>query len=179
MKLNSVVSKYSKALFDVTYKNGKSGEIAQEISQLTQCFKKEETSFFSNPFISQSDKLTALKSSLEGRVSVETMNFMSLLAEKNRIGLLSDIAQNYSTLVQEAAGITKGKIYAPIQLDPSYISQVESAVSKTLNKKITLVFEKDENLIAGYKVQVGSWTIDDSAQIHLKIIKDELTKRGL
>jgi F-type H+-transporting ATPase subunit delta len=179
MKSNDVVKKYSKALFDVTYSNGKSGEVAQQLNELSKCFTKQELQFFSNPFNAQADKQSVIKNSLEGKASVEVINFICLLSEKNRMSFLNEISTAYTSLVHEAAGITKGKIFSAVLLEESFISQVEHAVSQTLNKKITLTFEKDEKLLAGYKVQVGSWTLDDSAQIHLKIIKDELMKRGL
>lgn len=179
MKSNVVTSKYAKALFDVTYANGKSGEVATQLLEVSKAFNASAVTFFSNPFNSQADKLAVINNTLEGKASPEVINFMNLLVDKDRVGLVAEIAKEYSTLVQSAAGITKGKIYAAVPLEQSYISQVEATVSKTLNRKIELSFEKDEKLIAGYKVQVGGWTLDDSANTHLKILKEELMKRGL
>jgi F-type H+-transporting ATPase subunit delta len=180
MKSNVVTAKYAKALFDVTYANGKSGEVATQLLELAKAFDNASTiTFFENPFNVHADKLTVLNNTLEGKATPEVINFMTLLVDKNRMGLVSEMAKEYSTLVQSAAGITKGKIYSSVQLDAAYIQQVEATVSKTLNRKIELSFEKDESLIAGYKVQVGGWTLDDSANTHLKILKEELMKRGL
>lgn len=179
MKSNVVTSKYAKALFDVTYANGKSGEVATQLLEVSKAFNPAAVTFFSNPFNAHADKLAVINNTLEGKASPEVINFMNLLVDKDRVGLVAEIAKEYSTLVQSAAGITKGKIYSAVQLDQSYISQVEATVSKTLNRKIELSFEKDEKLIAGYKVQVGGWTLDDSANTHLKILKEELMKRGL
>ncbi len=179
MKSNAVTAKYAKALFDVTYANGKSGEVATQLLEISKAFDQSATTFFENPFNSHADKLAVINNTLEGKTSAEVINFMNLLVDKNRMGLVAEIAKEYSTLVQSAAGITKGKIYSSVQLDPAYVSQVEATVSKTLNRKIELSFEKDESLLAGYKVQVGGWTLDDSAKTHLKILKEELMKRGL
>ncbi|MBC7752758.1 MAG: ATP synthase F1 subunit delta [Moraxellaceae bacterium] len=180
MKSNVVTSKYAKALFDVTYANGKSGEVATQLLELAKAFNNASTvTFFENPFNVHADKLSVMNNTLEGKALPEVINFMILLVDKNRMALVSDIAKEYSTLVQSAAGITKGKIYSSIVLDSTYVQQVEATVSKTLNRKIELTFEKDESLIAGYKVQVGGWTLDDSANTHLKILKEELMKRGL
>jgi F-type H+-transporting ATPase subunit delta len=179
MKSNVVTSKYAKALFDVTYANGKSGEVATQLLEISKAFNPSAVTFFSNPFNAHADKLAVINNTLEGKTSPEIINFMNLLVDKDRVGLVAEIAKEYSTLVQSAAGITKGKIYSAVQLDQAYIQQVEATVSKTLNSKIELTFEKDERLIAGYKVQVGGWTLDDSANTHLKILKEELMKRGL
>ncbi len=179
MKSNTVAVKYAKSLFDVTYENGKSGEVATQLMEISKAFDKSVMVFFENPFNLNQDKIAAVKNTLEGKVSPEVLNFMALLIDKNRMGLMSEISREYSTQVQAAAGITKGKIFSATLLEPSYIQQVEAAVSKNLGRKIELSFEKDDSLIAGYKVQVGGWTLDDSINTQLKTLKEELMKRGL
>lgn len=179
MKSNVVTLKYAKALFDVTYANGKSGEVAAQLLEISKIFNTNSIVFFENPMNSPGDKLSVVNNTLEGKASTEVINFINLLVDKNRIGLIQEIAKEYSTLVQTAAGITKGKIYAATDLNKEFVNQVEDTVSKTLNRKIELTFEKDEALLAGYKVQVGGWTLDDSVSTHLKTLKEELMKRGL
>ncbi len=179
MKSNVVTSKYAKALFDVTYENGKSGEVASQLLEISKAFDANSTAYFENPFNAHADKLNVINFTLEGKVSPEVINFMNLLVDKNRVGLASEIAKEYSSLVQSAAGITKGKIYSAVPLDTAFVQKVEETVSKTLNRKIELTTEKDETLLAGYKVQVGGWTLDDSVSTHLKTLKEELMKRGL
>ena len=90
-----------------------------------------------------------------------------------------EISKELTTLVQASAGITKGKLFSAVEVSPEFLKQVEAQASKALNKQVELVFEKDSSLIAGYKVQVGGWTLDDSAEAHLRILKDELMKKGL
>ncbi|MBC7458277.1 MAG: ATP synthase F1 subunit delta [Bdellovibrionaceae bacterium] len=180
MKSNVVTAKYAKALFDVTYANGKSGEVATQLLELAKAFNNTSTvTFFDNPFNAHADKLAVLNNTLENKAYPEVINFMMLLVDKNRMGLIAEMAKEYSTLVQSAAGITKGKIFSATLLNEAFVSQVEATVSKTLNRKIELAFEKDETLIAEYKVQVGGWTLDDSVKTHLKTLKEELMKRGL
>jgi F0F1-type ATP synthase delta subunit len=52
-------------------------------------------------------------------------------------------------------------------------------LSQTLNKKVKLSVQKDASLLSGYKVTVGGWTLDDSAQFHLNKIKEDISKRGI
>jgi len=176
---NPVVQKYAKALFDVTYDKGTSGEGAQQLTEISKAFSSDVLSFFGNPFNSLENKVSIVRSTFEGKAIPEVFNFLCLLAENNRMGLLSDIARDYSAQVQLAAGITKGKLFSAVEISQEFLKQVEAQASKTLGKKVELVFEKDPSLVAGYKVQVGGWTMDDSADAHLRILKDELLKKGL
>lgn len=179
MTNETLIKKYSKALFEVTYEKGTAGESAQQLLEVSKAFSEDVVLFFKNPFNQMENKLSVAKSAIEGKVSVEVFNFICLLVEKNRVGLISEMAKDFSTLVQSSAGITKGKLFAATNVSAEFIKQVEEQASKTLGKKVELTFEKDQALIAGYKVQVGGWTMDDSAEAHLRILKEELIKKGL
>jgi F-type H+-transporting ATPase subunit delta len=174
-----VVEKYAKAFFDVAYEKGAAGEFAQQIAEISKAFAPDVVAFFKNPFNSTENKLAVAKSAIEGKCSVEVYNFICTLVEKNRVGALHEISKELATMVLSAAGITKGKLFSAIEVSPEFLKQVEAQASKALNKKVELSFEKDATLIAGYKVQVGGWTLDDSAEAHLRILKDELMKKGL
>ncbi len=174
-----VVDKYAKAFFEVTYEKGIAGECALQLAEISKAFTADVVSFFKNPFNSLDNKLSAAKSAIEGRCSVETFNFICTLVERNRVGAMLEISKELTMMVQAAAGITKGKLFSAAEVSPEFLKQVEVAASKALNKKVELSFEKDSSLIAGYKVQVSGWTLDDSADAHLRILKDELMKKGL
>ena len=176
---DAVVEKYAKSFFDVTYNKGTAGNCAKEISEIVKAFTPDVVSFFKNPFNSLETKLSTAKNAIEGKCSVETYNFICLLVEKNRVGAMLEISKELTTLVQASAGITKGKLFSAAEVSPEFLKQVEAQASKALGKQVELGFEKDSSLIAGYKVQVGGWTLDDSAEAHLRILKDELMKKGL
>jgi len=179
MSSNNVVKKYSKALFDVAYAKGIAGDAGQQLNEVSKAFTEDVVKFFSNPFNQAEQKMTVAKSALEGKCLPEVYNFVVTLVQNERVSLLKDIAKDFGSLVQASAGITKGKLFCSQEVSADFIKQVEEKASKALNKKVELVFEKNPNLLAGYKVEVAGWTMDDSAQAHLKILKDDLIKRGL
>lgn len=179
MSANSVVVKYAKSLFDVTYQKGLAGDVGQQLNELTKVFTKDVVAFFESPFNSAENKITVVKNALEGKVSAEAFNFILTLVQNDRVALFEGIAKEFSSLVQASAGITKGKLYSAQEVSAEFLKNVEATVSKSLGKKVELSFEKNPHLVAGFKVEVGGWTMDDSAQAHLKILKDNLLKRGL
>lgn len=179
MSSNNVVNKYAKSLFDVTYTKGVAGDVGQQLNELTKAFTEDVVRFFDNPFNQTDQKLMVAKSTLEGKCLPETFNFIVALVQNERVSLLNDISKEFNALVQASAGITKGKLFAAQEVSAEFLKQVEDKASKALNKKVELVFEKNPGLLAGYKVEVAGWTMDDSAQVHLKILKDDLIKRGL
>jgi len=179
MSSNNIVNKYAKSLFDVTYAKGIAGDVGQQLNEITKAFSSETIHFFNSPFNQSEHKVTAIKSALEGKCLPEVFNFFVTIVQNDRVSLLKDVSKEFNVLVQESAGITKGKLYSSQEVSGEFIKQVEEKTSKALNKKVELTFEKKADLLAGYKVEVAGWTLDDSAQAHLKILKDDLIKRGL
>lgn len=179
MSSNNIVTKYAKSLFDVTYAKGLAGEVGQQLQEISKVFDKEAMTFFSSPFNSNDSKQAVAKAALEGKCSAETFNFILTLVQNDRVNLLSEMSKEFGELVLKSAGITKGKLFCSQDVSADFLKAVEDKATKALGKKVELVFEKDTALVAGYKVEVAGWTLDDSAQAHLKILKDELIKRGI
>lgn len=180
MSADAVVNKYSNALFGATEANKNTEAIAAELEQITQLFSKDEVvQFFKSPFNSSDTKVMVAKSALEGKCSAETFNFLITIVEKERVSFLSLINNSFQALARAKSGETEGVLYVSGETTEGFRAQVEASLSKTLNKKVRLSVEKDPGLLSGYKVSVGGWTINDSAQFHLNKIKEDISKRGI
>lgn len=180
MSADVLVQKYSQALFEATEAGKKTAVVAAELGQVTAIFSAADViSFFSSPFNSIDNKIMVAKSALEGKCSPETFNFMITLVEKERVAFLTRINEAFQTLVYAQGGETEGTLFVTGEASDSFKAQVEAKVSATLNKKVKLTVAKDAGLLSGYKVTVGGWTMDDSAQFHLNKIKEDISKRGI
>lgn len=180
MSADALIEKYSRSLFEATESGRNTEIIASEMQEIAKIFSQEDVvTFFKSPFNSTDTKTMVAKSTLEGKCSAETFNFMILLVENERVGLLAQINQNFQALLRSKGGETEGTLYVAAATTEAFKSQVEAGISKSLNKKVKLKVETDPALISGYKVTVGGWTMDDSAQYHLNKIKEDILKRGI
>ena len=180
MSANPVVQKYSQALFDAVSTSGKAPTVASELMALTKIFSEESvTSFFASPFNSADNKIMVAKAALEGKCSPETFNFIITLVQKERMALFAEINESFQTAVRAMSGETEGVLYTATDASPDFKAQVETKVSEVLKRKVRLKAEKDSSLLSGFKVTVGGWTLDDSAQFHLNKLKEDISKRGM
>jgi F-type H+-transporting ATPase subunit delta len=180
MSNDAVVQRYSQALFVATEANKTTDVVAGEMDQLAKIFSQSEaTTFFDSPFNAVDTKVMVAKSTLEGKCSHESFNFMVTLVEKERVSFLAQINEAYQSLVRAKGGETEGTLYVAFDISEGFKAQVETKVSQALNKKVKLNVEKDPALLSGFKVQLGGWTMDDSTQFHLNKIKDDISKRGI
>lgn len=180
MSADTIVQKYSQALFATTEANKKTDVVASELNALVKTFTQEDSvGFFSSPFNSVDNKVMVAKSALEGKCAPETFNFLITVVEKERVALLSEINEAYQALARAKGGETEGTLYVAADVSDSFKAAVEAKLSQSFNKKVKLTVKKDSSLLSGYKVQLGGWTMDDSAQFHLNKIKEDISKRGI
>ena len=178
MSALNLATKYAQSLFDVVGKEDRQNTL-KEMQQLSTVFTPDVLTFFTSPYNLPENKKSAINAALEGKTSATTYNFIVTLVENDRLGFWTRIVTAYEKLVLASSGTTKGTLWAASEVGPEFIKKVEDQATKAIGQKVELKFEKKPDLIAGFKVQVGGWTLDDSAAAHLRILKNELMKRGL
>lgn len=178
MSALNLISKYAQSLFDVTDQATRA-KVLSELQQLTSVFSDDVVGFFSSPNNTIENKKTVVNAAIEGKASVETFNFIHTLIANDRLAFFQRIVQEYEKIVLASEGSTKGTLWAATEVGADFIKRVEDQAAKAVGRKVELKFEKSPELLAGFKVQVGGWTLDDSAAAHLRILKDELMKKGL
>lgn len=180
MSAAALIQKYSHALLEAAELSKNTEVIASELEAVVAIFSQEESRvFFDSPFNSTDVKIMVAKSALEGKCSAETFNFIITVVERERVSFLASINESFQALVRAKSGETEGVLFTAGEASDEFRARIESGISKTLGKKVKLRVEKDGSLLSGYKVTVGGWMMDDSAQFHLNKIKDDILKRGI
>lgn len=181
MKVNEVSKRYAKALLAVTKQKGISAKAYSELQAIADSFKSDASiaAYFENPMISSAQKTEAVKSALSGKnLSEEVVNALLLMADKHRIQLLPEVAQAFQGFLDIEEGVTRGTVRSAQPLSADAQKELESKVSKILNKKIVLTYQQDPKLLGGAVAQVGGWTFDDSIETHLTKLNEELNRRA-
>jgi F-type H+-transporting ATPase subunit delta len=180
MSSEQIIKKYSEALFSSTEENKTSDIVSTELSQVVKLFTETSTlTFFCSPFNTTDNKTMVAKSALEGKCSPELFNFIVTLVQNERVAFLNEINEGFQLLVRSKGGQTEGILSVAGEISDQFKTQVEEKLSKQLNKKVKLTVKKDATLLSGYKISVAGWVFDDSAQMHLSKIKEEILKRGI
>ncbi len=181
MRVSEISKRYAKALLAVAKQKGIHSQVIAELQAVVKSFTEDGSvkNYFENPMVSSDQKITAVKVALTGKgVSEEVMNTLVLLAQKNRMNILAEMAQAYRDLLDLEEGITRGVVRSAQPLSAEAQKEVEQKINKVLNKKIVLTFEQDSKLLGGVVASVGGWTFDDSIDTHLKKLNEELNRRA-
>lgn len=180
MKSSILAQRYAKALFGLSIDNKTQDKVLDDLRVLRDMFQKEKeiSLFFNSPVVSPTQKSAAVEKALEGRVSApEILQFVSLLAKKDRLAIFSDVVDAFQAEVDASNNVCRGTVRSTTALGPNERERIEKTVEGVLKKKVIMTYRVDPSVIGGLVAQVGSHTFDDSLSTHLKRMSEELKRR--
>ena len=133
--------------------------------------------FFNHVLIENEKKIQLLDQSFKGNVDQYVLNFLKLLVQSRRIRYIDDIVKSYINLSNQYLGIEEGTIYTPYKLTDQQIQDIEKAISKKENKKVTLKLSIDSSLLGGIKVQIANRIYDGTIKNKVEMLKKELLRK--
>ncbi|MCS4504946.1 ATP synthase subunit delta [wastewater metagenome] len=95
-------------------------------------------------------------------------NLVHLLIDNSRLQVLPEIAAQYRDLRADAERTVEARLVAAQAVDEDVRARLESALSKRLDRTVTLTAEIDESLLGGAVIRAGDLVIDGSVQGRLK-----------
>ena len=99
---------------------------------------------------------------------------LHLLLQRDRIGLVPQIARAYGDLVDRREGVAKARITTSVALGDAQQKDLVQRLERSSRMKIRATFTVDPSLIGGAKVQVGDRLIDASLRNQLDDLARQL-----
>lgn len=179
---NIVSRRYAKALFALGKKQGEEqlAQFGKELTELAEVLSAsaEGMRFFRNPLFSPAEKKAVLAKLLDDAgVDQMVRNFCELLADKDRVEFLPEIAADYQTMLDEAQGVVRGELITAYALNDGRKDELKQRLEKQVGAKLVLDFETDESILGGVMLKIGDKVLDASLNAQLQMLKDQI-KRG-
>ena len=172
---NETSERYALALFELANENSELDKIEQNIIQLLNiCLhNKEFNNFLKNPtYQVEVQKEVFKKISKYMKFEKTFENFLNLIISKRRVYFLDKILERFIKLSSNKKGKVDAVLISSKDLTKTELNSINDEISKTIKSKVDFLFKKDENLISGIKIQLGSLLIDTSISNKLKRIKN-------
>lgn len=103
-----------------------------------------------------------------------TRNFLSVVLEHGRMGILSELIEGYETLLHERLGIAVAEVTSARALDDLEKEQIQRALRARTGKQVRVSYAQDASLIAGVVARIGSTIYDGSVRGQLDRLRAEL-----
>lgn len=172
--------RYAKALLSLGQEDGQYAEYGQNLQEFAS-FCSANKEFFrvvSNRLFSVEERKNVLEVVLGKSLFPDVVkNFLRLLLDKNRIGVVQEITDYYSKLTDEISGITRADIITAKPLKTDALDRLEKALAGLTSKDVKMEVKENESLIGGIIVKIGDLVLDGSIKAQLEGLKESL-KRG-
>jgi F-type H+-transporting ATPase subunit delta len=101
-------------------------------------------------------------------------NFISILADRNRLPILEEIITEYRRLMDKRLGIVRARVTSAHALDSTQQQELASKLQQITGKQVRMEVATDPALIGGVVAQVGSTIYDGSVRQQLEVFKSRL-----
>jgi len=163
---------YAKAAFDFA----KNAELVDSwMKQLTVSAGIASINEIAESFSSPTKNNDQLVSILVGNDADEGYkNFVSLMADNNRLALLPDVVNVYKYISDQDAKSLSADVFTAVELNQDQLESIKSSLSKRTDKTVNLNQHIDTSLLSGARIVAGDLVIDGSLKAKLEKLKTEL-----
>jgi len=161
---------YATALYTAAVKSSSLDIVAKGINSLNEVYHKDAklSAILSAPTLSPEDKsqiVAELQKHTGGAdKDITIKNFLTTLADYNRLGLLKGVCEKFGELMSAARGEIEMTVTSAAALDSKTLSRLEAAVAKSQyvgqGKKLKVTNKVNSDILGGLVVEIGDRTID-------------------
>ncbi|MBZ5644183.1 MAG: ATP synthase F1 subunit delta [Acidobacteriia bacterium] len=169
--MKALAERYAGALVDVALENKQADQIKQELAQFAAMVRESDElrSFLANPSIARASKHAAIEQLVMRMGASRTLrNYLFVIVDQRRAGLLIEIEQAFSALLDARQGITQATVTSAAELTDLERAEMNAALVKLTGKKVQAKFSTDTALIGGAVVRIGSTIYDGSVRAQLE-----------
>lgn len=177
--MSVVTSRYARAFADVVV-GGKldASRTLQELQTIVSTYQSssELRKVWESPAIPAEQKRRLLDAIVRGEaLSRPVRNFVAVLIDHRRIPLIAEMAKDFEKELNSRLGFAEAQITSARELGPAERRALEAQVEKLIGKKVRARYDRDESILGGAIVQVGSTIYDGSVKGQLERIREQLS----
>ena len=172
-----VSERYALSLYEVAAEGDKQKQFLDELTAVWKVFAHEPDflKMLLTPSIAADDKHKVLRAAFEGRIETYLLNFLMLITEKGRVGLIHSMREAYKEHYYFENGIVEVRAITAKPLSAALAEKLKAKMSAVTGKQVVLETSVDESILGGIVVKLGGEQFDTSLRTRLNEIAARLT----
>jgi F-type H+-transporting ATPase subunit delta len=169
--VKALAERYAGALVDVAIENKQADQVKQELADFAARVRESPDlqAFLANPSIARMAKHSAIEAIVTRMGASRTLrNYLFVIVDQRRAGMLIEIQEAFSRLLDARQGITQAKVTSATELTAQERAELGAALAKLTGEKVQAHYTTDAALIGGSVVQIGSTIYDGSVRTQLE-----------
>ena len=172
---STIARPYAEAVFRLADANGKLADWSVALANLSAVAADARVqAAVASPSLSAAQVAGLFLAILSGKLSGDAENFVRVLAENGRLGVLSEIRAQYEVLKNEREGTLEADIRSAFDLDAAQLADLVARLEKKTGRKVRAKVSVDASLIGGVRIALGDKVIDGSARAQLGALENAL-----
>src|SRR5438067_8423561 len=175
----SVVNIYARAFADVVIdKRLDPTKTLDEVEQIAALFRESKAlrEVWETPSIPAEQKRAVLDAIVKrAGISKSVRNFLAVVIDHRRIKFLEPIVKQFEHELNQRLGFVEAEITSARELNEKERHALETRMEKVTGKKLRARYSRDESILGGAVVKVGSTIYDGSVIGQLERIKERLS----
>jgi F-type H+-transporting ATPase subunit delta len=179
--IGRLAKRYARALLEIAREDGALEALGEELNRTVAAFEEPRLRpLVLNPVIDAGARLQTAKAVAAAlRVSKTVENLVGLLAERDRLGILPDVARWYEALVDADLGRARATIRSAAPLGAGERTElIELARRITGRREVIAATEVDPELLGGVVLDVGGTVYDGSLKTQLARLMKDMAEGG-
>jgi F-type H+-transporting ATPase subunit delta len=174
----SIARVYARALFELAVERHLNETVRQEWQALMELTGQEGdfARFLESPSISRKEKTAFFQKVFLDRFSDLMMDFLGVVAAKDRLGLLPVIFSAYTDLEDGRMGLVKGTLTTAVALENGERVRYSEQINRAFRKTFLLKTKVDPSILGGMILTVGDQIIDGSIRGGLQRLGRQMRK---
>jgi F-type H+-transporting ATPase subunit delta len=176
MRYIKVARRYAKALFSAAVEQNVLSGVEEDSRKIQNVIKTNQdfNDFLTNPIIQPQFKQETFQQIFEGAIHSLTLNFLYLLAQRQRERPLGLILQEFTREANEYAGIMIAHVTSVVPLTNEQTAQLSQRLSAYSGKRVQLETELNPQIKGGFIVRLGDTIFDGSVVTQLERLRESL-----
>jgi F-type H+-transporting ATPase subunit delta len=179
MSSRASATRYARALFDVTDPASRAS-VDDELTAVARLLagQRDLQAVFASPSVAPSAKRGIVRE-LVGRSGVAgpVAKLLTLLAERDRLAILSDVAAVFHERVLEDQQVLLAQVTTATPLGADERESLQSRLSAATSKQVRVTARVDPTIIGGIVARIGSTVYDGSLANQLARIRERLSEQ--
>ena len=166
--------RHAQAVFQLALKGGEVEKWRSELKTIDATLSDPQLlAVLESPKVHLNDKEQLISKCLP-ELSQLALNFIYLLVSKQRLGILSQIVEEYEHLADAYQGLEHAKVTTAVPVSAEDQSKLSGRLEALTGKRIALTSEVDPAIIGGFVARVGDTLLDGSTRAKLDALKKRL-----
>ncbi len=171
---------YSDVMFELAEESGKVDAVFDDMEAVAKVFdiEPEFLTLLTVGQLKDDEKTKIIRRVFSGRVSDLTLDFLCVLARRNRLGFMFGIQDRYQALMDQYHNVQRLEVTLAKQPDDAQLAKLKAELADAVKAEVKLAVQVNPEILGGIIIKKGDMVIDNSVRSILDRTVDAVMSRS-